>query len=496
MERTVRNPIKITDHGKAQLEVKTHYSLTGAKKDRYSVDLWFFVPSPLRMNTEEYGIENFLADTHCQIRMSPAFMPISRIIDPKCKISPLTRIRSELERAALPQDIRNKRILYEMRTLANIFGTETSGSEHIIAEAVNEGRMNVVKNAIKANLKDIKSFLESWRSLYELFLEPAVDSQLRDAYAWTDESVSLATERVLTRLYRSIVADEEAPSLTKRILRLAEAEKEHRLLMGYTTLNGGFTKLEAEQRLYHESILKKWGQSALYLTLEESGTSRRIGQIIAAAAAAAAMAFAVVATLLAEHFFPGKGIAWALVVVIAYIFKDRIKESLRALLLHTLPSLISDSRIRLVDQASGRRVGRVSNRVRFMKARKSPLEIHRLRYSGENPLRQILPEEDLIHFRRNILIRNKRLKGSHTRLTDLSDIIRIKLDRALREMDDPEKTFPVFANGGVQDVIGKRVYHINLIVGLSLYGEGIIERLHCRLIISRNGLERIEELES
>lgn len=496
MERTGRNPIKISDHGKTQLEVKAHYSLTSAKKDRYSVDLWFFVPSPLRMNAEEYGIEGFLADMKCQTRMSPSFMPISRIIDPKCKISPLTRIRSELEHAALPQDIRTKRMLYELRTLANIYGTETSGSERILAEAVNKGQINIVKNAIKTNLKDIKIFLDSWRSLYRLFLEPAVDRKLREAYAWTDESISQATERMLVRLHRSIVADEEAPSLTKRILKLAEAEKDHRRAMGYKALSGGFSELETERRIFHEGTLKKWGQSALYLTHEESGASRRIGQLIAGTAAAAAMAFAVIATLLAERFFPGRGAAWALVVVIAYIFKDRIKETLRSVLLHTMPSLISDSRTRLVDQASGRYVGRVSNRVRFMKARNAPAGIRELRYSGENSLKQILPEEDLIHFRRNTLIRNNRLKDAHTRLTDLSDIIRIKLDRCLREMDDPEKTFPAFINDEIVDVTGKRVYHINLIVGLSLHGEGMKRRIHYRLIISRMGLERIEKLES
>ena len=496
MESTGRTPIRVDDHGRTQLEVKAHYPVTAAKRDRYTVDFWLFVPGPLRMDADEYGVDGFLADVKCQTRMSPSFMPVSRIADPNCKISPLTRIRRELENAALPGDILTKRILYELRTLANIYGTETSASESIIAEAVNEGRMNAVKDAIKANLKDIKSFLDSWRDLYGLFLEPAVGTELREAYAWTDESISLATEQMLARLHRSIVADEEAPSLTRRILRLAEAETERRRSMGYESLAGGFSKLEAEKRIYREGILKKWGQSALYLTQEESGASKKIGQIIAGAAAAAAMAFAVAATLLAEKYLPGRNAAWVLVVVIAYIFKDRIKETLRAVLLHTLPSLISDTRIRLVDQASGRRVGRVSSRVRFLKGRSAPGGVRRLRAAGENPLRRILPEEDLIHFRRNILIRNDRLGKSHTRLADLSDIIRFKLDRCLREMDDPEKTFPMFVDDAVLDVTGRRVYHINLIVGLSRSGEGLKTRVRYRLVLSRKGLERIEELDS
>jgi hypothetical protein len=299
---------------------------------------------------------------------------------------------------------------------------------------------------------------------------------------------------MLTRLHRSIASDEEAPSLTKRIRKLAASETERRHSMGYDSLAGVSTGKEAENRIYREGILKKWSQSSLYLTHEESGASKRIGQIIAGTAAAAAMAFAVLATLLAERFLPGRGTAWALVVVIAYIFKDRIKESLRSILLHTLPSLISDSRIRLVDQASGRNVGRVSSRVRFLKARSAPAEIRMLREAGENPLRRILPEEDLIHFRRNTVVRNDRLRKAHTRLADLSDIVRLKLDEFLREMDAPEKTFPVFAGEKVTDVTGKRVYHINLIIGISRIGEGTRQKMRYRLVLSRKGLERIENL--
>lgn len=481
-------------HGQKHLELKNHYPLTSSKTDRYMLDAWIYTPTSLGINKKGYNVKHFLSDVKCLTRFSASFISLSRLIDPECDISPLARIRKELTGASLSKDIRTKRLLYELRSLANIYSSETSASESIITEAVKNGRMTLVKDTIKQNLKDIKAFLEHWRDLYSLFLMPTVKPSLREAYAWTDESISLTTEHVLFELHRQIEPDDEDPSLIKRIRKLMDGELTHRHTMGYHTISPETTEIETERRIYRESTLKKWGQSALYLSQEESGTGRRMGHILAGVAAAAAMTFAVIATILAERFFPGRSLPWALVIIVAYIFKDRIKEILRNILNHTMPGLITDERIRLVDQATGRKVGRVKTRVRFLKAGYAPLDVERLRMAGGIPFRQLLPEEDLIHFRREIIIHNKRLRDSHTRLESLSDIIRFKLDHILDNMDDPKKTMPTFATGEPMEISGNRVYHINLIVCLSRKSGIISHNTRYRLVVNRNGIVRIKPI--
>ncbi len=481
-------------HSSEQLELKNHYPLTSSRIDRYVLDAWIYTPVSLGINTKDYGVQRFLSDVKCLTRFSATCIPLSRLIDPDCEVSPIARIRSELTSAILSQDIRSKKVIYELRSLANIYSSETNASESIIADAVKNGRITLVKDTIKQNLKDIKDFLDCWRSLYGLFLNPTVNSSLREAYVWTDESISLTTEHVLFELYRQIEPDDESPSLIRRIRKLMGAELTHRKTMGYHTVSSEATEKDAERRIYRESTLKKWSQSVLYLSQEESGTGRRVGHLMAGVAAAAAMSFAVIATILAERFFPGHNFTWAVAIIIAYIFKDRIKEILRDILKHTLPGLVIDQRVHLVDQASGRKVGAVKSRVRFLRARDAPSEVERLRSLGSNRFRQILPEEDLIHFRREIVIHNGRLRDAHTRLENLSDIIRFKLGSMLTNMDDPVKTIPTFATETPMEISGNRVYHINLIIRLARKSGGAVSFSRYRLSMSRTGLVRIDPL--
>lgn len=488
----LRNDVR--NHGRKQLELKNHYPLTNADTDRYVLDAWIYTPLSLGLNEHDYGVRNFLSDVKCQTRFSATCIPLSRLIDEDCDISPIVRIRKEISSAVLAREIRAKWILYELRSLANIYNSESIATELIITDAVKNGRLLLVKDTIKQNLKDVKAFLDNWRELYRLFLMPTVNANLREAYAWTDESISLITENTLHELYLQIEPDEEAPSLIKRIKKLMEAELIHREAMGYHLLSAEATDKETERRIFRESTLKKWSQSALYLSQEESSTGRRMGHILAGVAAATAMSFAVVATLMAERFFPGRSLPWALVIIVAYIFKDRIKEILRDILNHTLPGLISDERIRLVDQATGRTVGSVKSRVRFLKAHNAPPEIERLRAVRGNRFRQILPEEDLLHFSRDIVLHNRRLRDSHTRLDTISDIIRFKLDPFFHNMDDPRKTMPTFATAEPSRISGTRVYHINLIVCLSDKSGNTSHCSRYRLVVSRSGLMRIEPI--
>ena len=484
---------EVRDHGKKQLEFKSHYPLTDKKIDRYTVNVWMYFPLPLGINHRDYGVQRFFSDIKSLTRYSASYIPLPHLVDPECEISPLYRIRRTLGGASLPQDIARQNILYELRSLANIYESEIIASERIMGDAVAEGRMSVVKDTIKGNLKDIKTFLDDWRDLYSLFLEPAVDMGLREAYSWTDESISITTEKALHDLYLSISPDDEAPSLVKRLNKIMDGEEEHRRTMGYSTLPSEATSTEAERRIYRESVLKKWGQSALYLNHEESTTSRNMNHILAGIAAATAMAFAILATMWANSRFPGRSLPWALAIIVAYIFKDRIKETLRNVLMHTFPSLVIDQRVKLIDQASGRRVGKVSGRVRFLKARSAPHEISRIRNSEENPFHSILPEEDLIHYRREITIRNRILRKAHTRLDTFTDTIRFRLEHVFRGMDDPEKIIPILSGGKATQIRGHRVYHLNLVIRLSHHGDPTGHTAHYRVVLNRDGVVRIEE---
>ncbi len=215
--------------------------------------------------------------------------------------------------------------------------------------------------------------------------------------------------------------------------------------------------------------------------------------LYASIAAAIAMTFAVSVSIIADRYLPGQSLPWILAIVVSYIFKDRIKESLREVLIHTAPGLVADERIRLTDQATGNKAGRVNSRVRFIKARNAPRDVLRARQTITSPLQHIHPEEDLIHYRRKIVINNKRLRKFHIRLDTVTDIVRLKLDELLRSMDAPEKMVSVFAeNEKPRAMKSKRVYSLSLVICLTGFGNQNHSTQRFRLVMSRDGLKRIE----
>lgn len=494
MSEETRSYIELKPHGLHQVELKSCYFLSDAAKDTYTLEFNLFIPASLSLDRENFGVKTFFSELQSMTRFGIAAIPLSRLVDPECLISPLTRIRQELNNANLARDLDEARILYELRSLSNIYKTQLSSTMELLQEQSESSGKVVIQKRTRELLKEIKTFLESYRKLNPLFLEPAVSRKLREAYSWADEALSLATSEILFKIYNSRYLIHYGGNQEEKIIALMQSEMDYRLSMSYELVLKEESSEALEKWIYRKSVLKKWSQSALYLSFEESRSNRSLTHLLAGFAAAIAMTFAVLTTIIADRLLPRESMAWAMLIVVAYIFKDRIKESIRTILVHTFPRLVSDKRIKLVDQATNRRVGRSRSMVRFLKAGEADAEVIQIRQAGFNPFREILPEEELIYFRKDSIIKSGQLNRTHMRLDNITDIIRIRLDKFFSGMDDPDKTITTMKDGQPLRMQGKRVYRFNLILGLSRKGEKIKTYQHYRLIMSKDGLERIENL--
>jgi len=352
-----------------------------------------------------------------------------------------------------------------------------------------EGSKEALEEKGRVYLQEIRAFLEEFRKLHPRFIDPAISDKMRTALNWTDEAISLSTEKVLF-LIRPIFTEDE---IIREIDALIKSEKSYRKKTGYPSFLEEENGQEVERILYRESILKKWSQTVLYMSSEETKTRKSVGHIVAGAAAAIAMSFAVLATFFAESLFASYSVPWALVIVVSYILKDRIKEILRSILVRIMPRIISDRSERLIDQARQKPVGKTKSMVRLIQPTEAPDRVRDLRKSGSNPFRSILPEETVIHFLKDVSINNRKLFAEHTRVEAITEIIRIKMDRFLEEMDASKKYLHTWLDGEARAIKGKRVYHINLI--LSLSGKGRDEKLfRYRLVVNHQGIQRIENL--
>ena len=479
-------------HGKTQLEIKNRYPLPADKKRvLYSIDAFMFTPAQLRIDNERFSVDHFFADVKSHTRFSISYVPLARLVDPNCSISPLIRIRNYLETVTLATDINEHRVLYELRTLANLFSAEMKATYRLLSDIASvEISQHLVRKTEKF-LEEATIFLQQFREFHSRFMEPSICAQLRTAMRWSDESISLSAEKMLFYLHRIFSGNK----IQSRIEDMMKAENRHRREMRYPSVLKNKDDSEVEGILYRESILKKWAQTVLYMSSEETGTNRKIGHILAGIAAAAAMTFAIVATFFAEQLFASYSIPWAMIIVVSYMLKDRIKEILRGILLRVMPRFISDRTEKLVDQIIQQNVGKTKSMVRLAQLRETPHSVQAVRNAGANPFRTILPPENIIHFRKDITIHSGKLMKEHSRIEAVTEIIRIKMDRFLEEMDDAKKFLRTWKDGKVSTVKGRRVYHINLVLRL-LSSEDEEQVSRYRLIVNKQGIQRIEEVTS
>ena len=75
----------------------------------------------------------------------------------------------------------------------------------------------------------------------------------------------------------------------------------------------------------------------------------------------------------------------------------------------------------------------------------------------------------------------------------LTDITRFNFHRFIQYMDDPEKDYILVKKGEIYTKIADKVYPINIIQ--QYFTEEGMEFKRYRVIMSRNGIKRIEEIE-
>lgn len=487
---------KVTTHGRHQIELNTIYPVDREKPHtQYQVDAFFFVP--FQLGLAKYRVGDVLRDLRSYVRFAPTPIALSRLVDPQCDLSPLTRIRQLLSRTTLAHDLDPERLLYEIRALVNIFHAQIRESRvtfrHLAEHPLSAAEVSAF---ITRFLDELREFLSQFRSLHTDFLDARILDLLRAGLNWADESISLKAEKELYHIQTLFRSHPEVQAELSRLKIECEREQQYRQRQKYLTVIDPGNAVSGETFLYRESMLKKWAQSAMYIEAKPRQLGAQIGHIVAGIAAAAAMAFAVVSAFLAGKLFALYSLPWVILIVLSYIFKDRIKEILRALFMTVLPCLVADDMHILLDPRDMRRAGAVKFRVRFCRPDSMPHLVTRLRNLEANPFRHLSPPEDVLHLQVDMRLECHQL-AQHMRLEAISHILRLKLNSWLTNMDEPCSPIDYMQNGEPHQVQACRVYHVHLIIRLrSGHGQDPGRYLHYRVILNRDGIVRIDGMAS
>jgi hypothetical protein len=490
---------RITSHGKRQLELQMVYPLSRSEKRKlYEIDLYMFNPYQLGITRDRYGTARFLRDMRSYTRYEVALISLAKLADPACEVSPLTRIFDMLKDASMARDINEKAMLHELRGLSSMYHNQLIETRHVLVSMLKSGAYTEdVLESLAPFLRDMDIFRTRFHALRPLFVDPRLHEDSRIALAWADESISLATEKTLMRLYELFRQTQGLATAATAVRERLEREQQHRQGHHYPIVTDASVQTANEYYLYRDGLLKKWMEAFMFMTCDPANTLTRFTQIVMGVAAGTAMGFAVIAAFFATRLFAVNSLPFAIIIILAYIVKDRIKEILRNAMIACLPKLVADQIHDLIDPANNVKVGVTRSRVRFCAPGDVPEVVQQLRRLQGNPFTAMIPSENVIHFHKDVYIDSARFMSSHRRLEALADIMRFKLDAWLENMDDPVSTLHRLNGDTIENVPAQRVYHINLIVGLSEQGrDGSPTYFRYRLILTREGILRIEDLEA
>lgn len=501
-------------HDRTQLQSKFDFELTGDESTAYEVDVYFFFPQNMGVNADTYPLTAFYADlTHLLRVRTP------ELADGPDRIPAIT---------AADQYFAARLNVYKRRTLQElvIHDTKMFGCllytelKRFLSDLSQELRHSTPDltwaRRNSERLEGIHRELRDYREQYvqAVQTDPVPIPEVRRAFLLVNEYLSYRLEEVLIRLHNLLLPHALAcADLLNQIEALMMGEQAYR----EENLGVGGLGLQArgEAHYYRLGLLKKYVSEVLFLRSERVKRDHVYRNFIGAFGAALAAFFAALANLQTAHVIRSDD-HWrvALVVflgVVAYVFKDRIKDVTKEYFYNRLKVWLPDFDVKLYFRhfaADGRPaevcLGSSQECTRYLTRSSLPEEILYLRDLGHQAEFEPERNETYIHYNKRISVTP--LGQLHEHLAQatvrrIRDVLRFDVARFLTKLDNPEKKLNYFDGHGVASVEAPKVYHLNLIFRYTItryrgetpvLRELEVERL--RVVLNKTGIVRIEQV--
>jgi hypothetical protein len=306
--------------------------------------------------------------------------------------------------------------------------------------------------------------------------------------------MSVAVEEQLTALLVALdQADPRVAPARARLASLVTAEQDHRRSAGYATVLNGPASRRAY--VYRTSALKKFMSSVLFLEVRKGRDGRPIKQGVAGLAAAAAMLFATVAALVSQQWFAINSMPFILTLVVAYVFKDRIKDWLKVYLSSRFTRHLSDYRSSIVGPG-GVKLGRCRETFGFVDpASVAPAVIAARHADAHSVIEPATKPEVVIRYIKDMVIRGRRAEALGDGFRELNDIIRFNVASFLARMDDPIRTVAMYDRraGKVAQLPCPKQYHLNMVL-LFRGRDGASALRRFRVVLDRGGIVGLQDV--
>jgi hypothetical protein len=493
---------RIAAHDRYQIELKLGYPLAPDKQTRYLIDTYLFLPAALGINSANYSSNEFYRDIQTYIRMKTPSFRVEQILDapgsPLSRCETLLRSRTNALNSSDEQTLRDS-----FRVLRAIL---KSAFRRYLAPLQRQGadnKQDAFRTCSEHLIGRVDELERRYQALEPMLLAAGASDALLRSYRLADESISVLIEDFLLQMHElaeQCLERAERTHWQHRLRQRAQAEVDYRRRRGYPSVLG---PQNSEELLLRHSALKKYTSSVLWLSTSTRREGGTLQQILFATAAGVSMVFATLIAFYAQSIYGQISLPVFAALVIAYMFKDRIKDSGRAFSAHLLSRRLFDYRTRIQTQDGERDLGNVREKMVHVRPkgreRSVPGEVLAARARDPHYEPELLGRpETVIHYAKQVTLRKnafRYLAEDGLVISAINDITRIDIRSFLRKMDNPYEERLVLHEGKVERVRCQRTYPLNLVSVFSAE-DGATTCERTLVVLNRKGIVRVEQFDA
>lgn len=462
-----------------QFELKSDfYPRLDTLENLYTQEFYFFVPNGLQINQDTFTKSDFYRNLTNYIRYKTPELSFKALVDPGCAASPLNQIPLLANNPENHQAIQD-----ELKLLGNIY---RSALRKKASELIHEN--DVLHDEILTLCTDLKAV----RTYFDK-LKPQLESE-KITFEYIDEFLSNSTDYYMTGVLN------ELRKTDRRLSREADDALCHLILEEkYRISQKRSYKGTVEEILYRSGLLKKFVIDALSLSVNRSSVQERFGGMIASFAAGLAMFVYLLLFVWQGSIFVINSLPFIVITVLAYVLKDRLKDSLKSISYQRAFYWFSDFETEIRSSDNSLILGVMKESFAFLKPQELPEEISDMRNRDFHTVLETFKRpEQILYFKRQVKM--FAFTGENKgRLSALNILLRYNIQDFIEKAGDPVHDYLSLdqtTHALVKSMLPK-VYHLNVILKnrfIDAQNKPVTEIKKFRLIVDKNGIRQIEQV--
>lgn len=480
--------IEVKKHNNLTIEFKNGIYISQNEKEssEFLINTWFYIPNSLNISPENYKKSDFYKDVQTYLRLITPIYSLDDILN--APDGPSMRLKEAFnpEKMSLGSD----NLTYQIKMFMCILKSALRREMQVLALHPD---IKDLDSFVEATIDKVKNIRDFYRKLKFSFKVKETDSEQFEFYKFGDEFLGNLIQQYCFLGLRILKKRQIVLNTQDLIVDLIEQEDIYKKDNAFLTIS------ETDDRnnrlvLTQRNILKKLMESDLFLQIKKKNDGEFVKQFFYGLAAASAMLFATIISFVATQRYGNFTFDLLIVLVISYVFKDRIKEIMRYYFSNSLSKKYFDTKLKL--NVRNQEIGEFKEAFNFTTTDKVPPEIAQLRMLS--PMVEAETKifgEQIFCYRKHVVLHKKKLeKYKEYKISGINDITRFEFTKYTQRMDDPN--IPLFvtdsSDSGYKELKGTRVYAVyilfNCISETDHFNKGY------RILLNVNGITDITEL--